>query len=318
MKFKNVALKLVVVFVIGMMFNFNVEAKAATDTNYDKELRSVINKYGEENVIVGNGIYLQNGESKEIDNRLNKNSKWVSNNENIIKVKNNTLIAISEGTTFIVNKNKGKAYVEEVQVSAIELSQTLLSAKLPNTNRNYYKVFLDPGHGGADPGAFANGVREADINLIISEKVKQKLESKNVQIMVSRSSDDAVSLSDRVVMANGYGADTFVSIHQNSAIPEASGIETFYQKTKTQYIPYASKIQKALIANTGAKDRGIKPEDFYVLSKSKMPSALAECGFITNLNEANKLMTDSYQESIANAIADSIYNYLVENITLTP
>ncbi|MGL5354723.1 MAG: N-acetylmuramoyl-L-alanine amidase, partial [Clostridium sp.] len=313
--FKNITAKLMVIFMISIMFNFNhtVESKAATNSSYENELLSIINKYGEENVIVGNGIVLETGENKELDN-----NNWVSNNEAIIKVEDNNLSAISEGTTFVVREDGGKAYIEEVQVATISPALLSDNERASSVDRNYYKVFLDPGHGGVDPGAVANGVREADLNLIISEKVKTKLQNKNVEVMTSRSSDATVELGDRAKMANSYGADTFVSIHQNSATASASGIETFYQETKTQYIPYASKIQNAIIGNTGAIDRGTKPEDFNVLRTSNMPSALVECGFITNSSDVSKLKTDRYREAIANAIADSIYSYLVENITLAP
>ncbi|MBU3108881.1 N-acetylmuramoyl-L-alanine amidase [Clostridium gasigenes] len=319
--FKNISLKLTIIFMTTMMLNFNFSfaAKATTNYSYEKELQSIISKYGEENVIVGNGILIDNEVTRDIDNKLDENNKvnnWVSNNTEIVKVENGKITAISEGTTFIIRESEYKTYIEEVQVIKTK-SQAFLLSGAATVNRNHYKVFLDPGHGGVDPGAVANGIKESELNLIIADKVKKKLESKNVQVMMSRTSDITVALGDRAKIANEYGADTFVSIHQNSATPMASGIETFYQFDKIQYIPFASKIQNALISNTGADNRGAKPEDFNVIRTSNMPSALTECGFITNSDDASKLKTDSYREKIANAISDSVYNYLVENINLS-
>ncbi|MBB6713530.1 N-acetylmuramoyl-L-alanine amidase [Clostridium gasigenes] len=329
MNFKKVSLKLTIIFVATMLlnFNFSVEAKATTNDSYEKELQSIISKYGEENVIVGNGIVIENEDKINIENNFeeNKGNNWVSNNAEIIKVENGIMTAIAKGTTFIVSDYQNKAYIEEVEVVESKGANFSINTASPasitnasaTVNRDYYKVFVDPGHGGVDPGSSGNGIREADLNLIISNKVKQKLESKNIQVMMSRTSDVTVALGDRGAMANQYGADAFISVHQNSATPSASGIETFYQYDKTQYQPFASKIQAALIANTGANNRGAKPEDFNVIRTSNMTSALAECGFITNASDASKLKTDSYRESIANAIADSIYNYLRENINLS-
>ena len=320
--FKNISLKLTIIFMTTMMLNFNFSfaAKATTNDSYEKELQSIISKYGEENVIVGNGILMDNEVTRDIDNKLDENNKvnnWVSNNTEIVKVENGKLTASSEGTTFIIRESEYKTYIEEVQVIKTK-SQAFLLSGAATVNRNYYKVFLDPGHGGVDPGAVANGIKESELNLIIADKVKKKLESKNVQVMMSRTSDITVALGDRAKIANEYGADTFVSIHQNSSTPIASGIETFYQFNKIQYIPFASKIQDALISNTGANNRGAKPEDFNVIRTSNMPSALTECGFITNSDDASNLKTDSYREKLANAIADATYNYLVENINLGP
>ena len=136
--------------------------------------------------------------------------------------------------------------------------------------------------------------------------------------MMSRYGNETVSLSDRAVMSNNFGADVFASIHQNSfTSSNAYGIETYYHTNKSQHKSYADKIQRALISNTGAYNRGVKQANFAVLRETYMPSVLVECGFITNTNEANKLKQDYYQEKIATAISESIYNYLVENIKLT-
>ena len=115
---------------------------------------------------------------------------------------------------------------------------------------------------------------------------------------MSRSSDIFYSLSERAEMANDYGADAFVSIHQNSAeAKSANGIETYYNRKKEEDRPLSNDIQKQVISQTGANNRGVKNAEFTVLVKSKMISALVECGFVTNELEVKKLSDSSYQES---------------------
>ncbi|MDQ0199331.1 N-acetylmuramoyl-L-alanine amidase [Neobacillus ginsengisoli] len=191
-------------------------------------------------------------------------------------------------------------------------------------------VFLDPGHGGSDPGAMAGGYKEKDLNLAVAKKVQSLLVNRGYTVYMSRTDDTFVPLLDRSQMANDLHADIFVSIHTNAlgtGETSANGIESyFYQNDPAdppkinagmatnpdriaKSVKLANIIQEKMVAYSGANDRGTVGEDFSVLRESAMPATLTEIGFINNSSERQKLITDSYQNTLAKAIADGIDTY---------
>ena len=184
-------------------------------------------------------------------------------------------------------------------------------------NRDYYKVFIDPGHGGYDNGAVQNGVLEDEINLQISQKVEAKLKAKGVQVKMSRYDDTYLSLTDRTKMANNWGSDIFVSVHQNSATSSsANGIETYYYSSRQDSKELATEIQTDLIQSTSAVNRGAKTANYAVIKTANMSSSLVECGFISNPTEAKNLSSSSYQDKVAEGIVNGIMDYLRNNVIL--
>lgn len=168
------------------------------------------------------------------------------------------------------------------------------------------KVFLDPGHGGKDPGAVGNGLQEKDVNLSVALKVGDILNNHNVEIEYSRTTDAFVDLTPRTNMANKFKADRFVSIHCNSfSNPIAKGIETFHYTTSAKGKSLASAIQKELVGlNLGTPNRGVKTAGFTVITKTNMPAALIELAFISNAQDANILRNK--QDELALAVAKGI------------
>lgn len=184
-----------------------------------------------------------------------------------------------------------------------------------NTYHNLRK--LQPAHGGMDPGTSSNGAIEKELNLKIALKVRDKLKRQNVDVVMNRETDVFVDYRDTAAHANSVKPDVFVSIHNNaSTSSSANGIETFY--TKSIDVPYGKGIHSRLIEYTGANNRGLKQDIYYVTNHTKMPAVLVEGGFLTNVEEANKLKKDEYQEKIANAIVDGIMEYLKNNVELKP
>ena len=194
-----------------------------------------------------------------------------------------------------------------------------------NTRR---AIFLDPGHGGSDSGAVANGVREKDLTLSVYNKVSSRLASLGYSVLTSRNTDKDVGLVSRADQANKSNADMFLSIHFNAGGRGASyGIETYYYKDRPEYTPainkdkhndperlekskkLAQKIQQSLVSKTGAFDRGVKRETFAVLRETSIPSILVELGFIDNQEEVKKIKTNEYQEKLADGIVDGIVEY---------
>ena len=278
----------------------------------EDEFSSVINKYDLKDVVVEPGVYLTKGETLDLSQYPN----WeLSDNETIEINSNGIARAVNEGTVFLSQRIGEKVYIVEIYVPS-EISKVNIESRGAQP-RGYYKVFIDAGHGGTDPGALGYGYRESDLNLQVAKKVESKLKSKGIDVKMSRSSDIFYSLSERAEMANDYGADAFVSIHQNSAKDKsANGIETYYNRNKEEDKPLSNDIQTQVISQTGANNRGVKNAEFTVLVKSKMISALVECGFITNESEVKKLSNPSYQDKLATGIADGIEEYLKSNVII--
>ena len=278
----------------------------------EDEFSSVINKYDLKDVVVEPGVYLTKGETLDLSQYPN----WeLSDNETIEINSNGIARAVNEGTVFLSQRIGEKVYIVEIYVPS-EISTVNLESRGAQP-RGYYKVFIDAGHGGTDPGALGYGYRESDLNLQVAKKVEAKLKSKGIDVKMSRNSDIFYSLSERAEMANDYGADAFVSIHQNSAeAKSANGIETYYNRNKEEDKPLSNDIQKQVISQTGANNRGVKNAEFTVLVKSEMISALVECGFITNELEVKKLSDSSYQDKLATGIANGIEEYLKSNVII--
>ncbi len=176
------------------------------------------------------------------------------------------------------------------------------------------KIFIDPGHGGVDVGGRRykeQGLYEKDVNLDIALKVKCILTERGHEVMMSRNEDVQVSLVERVKMANNWFANYFISVHANSVgYPSANGVETLYYPGSIKGQAIAAEIQEQLIMQTNLVNRGIKAQDVYVLRKTRMPAAMAECGFISNPLENELLNKEEFRSKCARAIADGITQYI--------
>src|SRR5215510_3738101 len=172
------------------------------------------------------------------------------------------------------------------------------------------KICLDPGHGGNDSGAVGpTGLEEASCVLAISFYVQDLLREYKLETKLTRETDTFVELSTRCTIANGWGADYFVSIHLNSDGPSAQGIETLYVSAKGEAL--ALPIQQSLVDLTGDVDRGLKyRSDLAVLNGTKMPATLAEAGFISHPATERQFRTSTYRTLVAQAIGMGIINFL--------
>ena len=310
---------------LSLIFGFTVFSDTGliyADSSLESEFKSFIEKYNENDLIVENGINLYIGDTINISGL---NNVKLSNNKILKFVNNNEIKAVNEGTVYLSQTINNKVVITEISVSDEQKSVSLVklsdsdNSKSAISNRNYYKVFIDPGHGGSDPGSLGFGYRESDINLQVAKKVESKLKAKGIDVKMSRSSDVFYSLSERAKMANNYGADIFVSIHQNSATASsANGIETYYNKYRVDDKPLSNDVQEQLINQTGAYNRGVKNAEFTVLVKSKMTASLVECGFISNETEVKNISNSSYQDKLATGISNGIESYLKNNVILQP
>ncbi|MEH3000162.1 N-acetylmuramoyl-L-alanine amidase [Bacillus pumilus] len=172
------------------------------------------------------------------------------------------------------------------------------------------KIMLDPGHGGHDPGAAENGLKEKDLVLKIAKKTKAILEKLyGATVKLTRSTDVYINLSQRARLANNWGADFFASIHINAA--GGTGFETYrYDKLsassstgKQQKIVHDA-IYKKIKNKTG--DRGTKSKDLAVLRETKMSAILTENLFIDREKDAALLKQEAFLDSLAEGHAEGI------------
>lgn len=336
MKLSKVKMR-IIAFIVGIavinfiMPTYNYEVKAEITDNsqrIEEILKSIIQEYGETNIIFNDGIVLKENESISLNELSGDDSiRWFSKDTDIAKVTDgNQVETVSTGTTFLIGEKDGKYNVIQLYVAPLNQASRAIST-YNNEVKRQYVVYLDPGHGGSDPGSsesvngvlVTNGVKEKDLNLSIALKVRDRLQSKGIKVVMSRDTDKFVALQDISDGANATNPDVFVSIHQNSFTKSyAYGIETFMYKNIDE--PIARSVQEKLISYTGANNRGVKGKlnggDLHVLRETYMPATLVECGFISNPDEVKLLKSDSYQNKLADAIADGTYEYLKANVSL--
>jgi N-acetylmuramoyl-L-alanine amidase len=172
------------------------------------------------------------------------------------------------------------------------------------------KIFIDPGHGGTDPGAVANGIQEKNITLQIATGIRDILLSEydNVSVLMSRTGDQTVSLDERTDAANNWGADFFISVHINSG--GSSGFESYiHPDVGRPTLTYQEIIHQKILEQVDFSNRGMKRSDFHVLRESNMDAILTENGFIDHAGDAGKLKNNSFINSLAKGhalgVADS-------------
>lgn len=185
--------------------------------------------------------------------------------------------------------------------------------RVKNPKEVYDKVLLlDAGHGGKDPGTSGNGMQEKNLTLTIAQKIAQKLQGSGIKVYMTRDSDVYPENSTRAKTANDI-ADLMVSIHMNSGPETANGTETLYQVhandngARLTSKQLAEILQGKVVSATGNTNRGVKLRtDLLILNRTTVPSAIVEVIFITNIGDALKISNPSYQDQVAQAIADGI------------
>lgn len=187
-------------------------------------------------------------------------------------------------------------------------------------------VIIDAGHGADDPGKIGvNDAKEKDVNLKIAKKVKKMLEKKGVKVVMTREDDTTLAkdgqgsqkiqdMKARVELINKTAPQLAVSIHQNSYHEESiHGAQVFYYTHSAEGEKMAVTMQKAMLAVDKENHREAKADDgYYLLRRTKVPTIIVECGFLSNYEEAQKLIEDEYQKEVAKAIVQGILSCLKE------
>lgn len=177
-----------------------------------------------------------------------------------------------------------------------------------------YRIVIDAGHGGRDPGATGvSGHDEKEFTLSLAQKIVDILaEDPTFEPYMTRSDDTFIDLQERAEMANQLGADALISIHGNTFTdPKVNGTETYYWTD--QSIDLAQAIHEQLVLATNLADRGIRKSDWVILKHSEVPAVLAEIGYMTNIAEERWMLSEDGQDLAAQAIVRAIRQYFTLN-----
>lgn len=293
---------------------FGVPAATAQVVNFDTEIRAL--GFGKnESRERGVGVWKKGSSRIEIQNR----KRFV--------VVNGTRVYLGSAPSFEHEKFFMKKRDWEKRISPLASPP-----KTPAPRR----IVLDPGHGGKDPGKInKRGMKEKNYAFDIAQRAARILKARGYTVLMTRTGDSTLELSDRPARANTWRADLFISIHLNSAASaSARGVETFaltpVGETSTADSAggtakkqadagnardplntlFAFKVHSSLVAKIDAEDRGVKYANFAVLRTLKCPGTLVECGFLTNASDTALVATKNGRERIAAGIADGVDAYV--------
>lgn len=186
-------------------------------------------------------------------------------------------------------------------------------------------IVVDAGHGGSDPGKVGvNGALEKDINLSLALKLKDLLEQKEIEVVLTRDSDAGLYPADatnkkvadmqkRCQLITDANPVFTISLHQNSYVTEdIKGAQVFYYGQSTQGEELATTIQNSLISRVDPENKRVAKanESYYLLKKTPTPTVIVECGFLSNPAEADLLLDEEYQDKLVRAIYMGILEYL--------
>lgn len=267
-----------------------VEDKINKDKNNKKKTKNSKNSKVNSKSIFNDNFFQSNVEKKETKNIKNQ-----------------------------INKGNEDKIFEEADLDLKEKKNRVIKDKIEINGK--LNIVIDPGHGGKDSGAIAvdGYTYEKDLSLLVAENLMEKLnENSEINARITRTRDEYIKLLDRASVSNDNNADLFLSIHFNSSDnSSAKGIEVLYASEKNIAIKdtvqkhFANCLQKALIRETGAVDRGIKNTPaIIVLNKTKNVSALVELGFLSNESDLENIKDPDYIDKLAKGIYNGIEDYM--------
>ncbi len=283
---------------------------------------------------------------KHVSSKLGMQHKWIINKKSAqLRSKWTRIDFINNKRDIKINgvkTNLGNAIVYSKKYLCIskfdydKLIAPILTPQLSKKIPRLKTIVIDPGHGGKDPGALnkKNGLTEKKLTLNMAIRLQRILSEKGFKVYITRKKDEFIDLSARAIMSNKIKADLFISLHFNASENNAvSGIETYIytpqhqpSSSRTNLLPSDKKfypankndawnslvgfyLHRELITKLRAKDRGLKRARFTVLQALDCPGVLVEGGFITNINEANKIKSSQYQRQYLKSLVDGILIY---------
>ncbi len=184
----------------------------------------------------------------------------------------------------------------------------------PHESLRNIKITIDAGHGGSETGAIGClGTKEKDVNLQIAQNLRNKLENRGAKVFMTRDDDSYVELNERVEKSNYFGADIFLSIHNNSlsdsmADRDATGTETYYFYPQSKEL--AKILAKSISDKTGFKNGGQRGKSFAVIRNTQSIAVLIEVGYMINPDDNSKIIDNDFQNKITDGIIVGLERYL--------
>ena len=259
-----------------------------------------------------------------------KSGGYMAKNEWIYDRSYNAWYYLKDDGVYVTGNHKINGKTHQFQSNGKWIAE--LSGTPAFEKGKYTKViFLDPGHGGRDSGAFYYNIAEKDLNMQIYKKLRKELEGLGYTVLTSRESDVYVDfVTERSKMVNKTNADMFISIHFNATSNSASnvsGIQTYSYEQNPDYPTkinsqwhnhpdrisesnrLAAAIHSSLLAETGAKNAGLLHSSFAVLRETNKPAVLLELGYMSNFDENQRIRNDAYQNKLVKGIVKGIQQY---------
>ena len=192
-------------------------------------------------------------------------------------------------------------------------------------------IIIDAGHGGEDPGAIGvNGAYEKDLNLAIATELGEELKSRGYTVVYTRTEDKMLylpeenikgmrkisDLKNRCKITAEYSDCILISVHMNSyGASKYSGTQVYYKGGDSESMSLAGMIQNAVRGQLQPNNnRQIKKGDsIYLLENSNGTAVLIECGFLSNVDECEKLSQQEYQKQLSFSIIYGIIEYINKN-----
>lgn len=245
-------------------------------------------------------------------------SEYILSRGQALKLKNKVLY--SQGSVMV--PEAAMVYLEEPAASRREIEARRMPQPIvPHPLR---RIVLDPGHGGRDLGATSrSGVFEKDLVLELTRMVRDELQGRGLDVILTRSRDVFIPLSERARLANAKGADFFVSIHANaSRTSSLQGFEVYHLSEDAEggmvtaqrdsSVTAARHIADTVEGSVAIAARRVKPANFYVLRWTACPAVLVETGYLSNGEDEVRLLRPAYQRQLASAIAGGILAFKEE------
>jgi N-acetylmuramoyl-L-alanine amidase len=184
----------------------------------------------------------------------------------------------------------------------------LVLSSVPTLAGPFRTVVIDAGHGGDDLGGHYGKVYEKHLALDTAMRLESYLKASGYRTVMTRRSDNFISLGRRAQIGNSYSDSVFVSIHYNYTWKrDVRGLETYYCSSRSK--PLADYIHSGMHNRVRAADRGVKYARYYVIRNARNPAVLVEAGFVSNSRDRAEMKQGSYRDRIARGIAEGIARY---------
>ena len=239
-------------------------------------------------------------------------------------------------TEFIKYSKKMEIFMSLILLMSVTLIACNMNKVVENrestvkTKEKDYIVVIDPGHGGEDPGKVGiNNAKEKEVNLAIALQLRDILQKKGINVVMTRDTDTSLKENGRFskigdlngrcnIINKTYDNNNkcvLISVHQNSFTGQSvHGAQVFYYQKSPQSMKLAKIMQEKFNKDINTeKAKNEKPNDsYYMLINSKCPGIIVECGFLSNPEEADKLINSDYQKQLGDILCRGIMDYFSE------